>query len=309
MSIDLRTQLQGSLGPGYRLSRELGGGGMAHVFVADDPELDRSVVVKVLSPDLTVGVDGERFKREIQVATSLNHPRIVPVESAASAGDVLYYTMPFIDGDTLRALVTAEKRIPVERAIAIARDVTEALVHAHSRNIVHRDIKPDNVLIERASGRALVTDFGIARAIERAADLVSVTTTGLTLGTPTYMSPEQAAAERHIDGRSDVYSLGCVLYELLAGLPPFSGPTARAVIARHMTEPPPKIRAVRPDVPIALEATINRMLAKAPAGRFSAAELLDALDGKPVPEPSVRSAGKRSALRDTAASFLRKLRP
>jgi serine/threonine protein kinase len=300
MSIDLREQLQGSLGPGYRLSRELGGGGMAHVFVADDPELDHRVVVKVLSPDLSAGVDGERFKREIQLASSLHHPRIVPLIKAESTGDVLYYTMPFIDGDTVRALVTPESRLPAARAVAIARDVAEALVYAHGENIVHRDIKPENILIERTSGRALVTDFGIARAIERAADISGVTSTGLTLGTPTYMSPEQAAAERHIDGRSDIYSLGCVLYELLAGLPPFHGPTARAVIARHMTEPPPKLRITRPDVSDALQRTIERMLAKAPAARFTAPQLLDALDGKPVPAPEDLIGSSRSAL--TAAT-------
>jgi serine/threonine protein kinase len=305
MSIDLRAQLQGSLGSGIRLSRELGGGGMAHVFVADDPDIDHRVVVKVLSPDLAAGVDGERFKREIQVASSLHHPRIVPVLKAAGEGGMLYFTMPFIDGDTLRGLVDSEKHIPVERAVAIARDVAEALVYAHSQNIVHRDIKPENILIERSTGRAVVTDFGIARAIERASDISSVTSTGLTLGTPTYMSPEQAAAERYIDGRSDVYSLGCVFYEVLAGSPPFHGPTARAVIARHMTEPPPKVRITRPDVSDALQHTIDRMLAKAPAARFTAPQLLDALDGKHVPEPEELIGSARAAFRSATARVLR----
>jgi serine/threonine protein kinase len=300
MSIDLREQLQGSLGSGYRLSRELGGGGMAHVFVADDPDLDHRVVVKVLSPDLRAGGDGARFKREIQLASSLHHPRIVPLLKAESTGDVLYYTMPFIDGDTVRALISAEKRLPAAHAVAIARDVTEALVCAHGQNIVHRDIKPENILIERATGRALVTDFGIARAIERSSDISGVTSTGLTLGTPTYMSPEQAAADRDIDGRSDIYSLGCVLYELLAGLPPFHGPTARAVIARHMTEPPPNLRVTRPDVSDALLRTVDRMLAKAPTARFTAPQLLDALDGKPVPPPQDTFGSPRSLL--TAAT-------
>ena len=213
---------------------------MAHVFVADDPSFKHRVVVKVLSPDRTAGVDGERFKREIRVASSLHHPRIVPVLSATGSGDVLYYTMPFIEGDSLRSAINVERNMSVARAVAIARDVAEALVYAHGENIVHRDIKPENIFLDRRDGRALVTDFGIARAVERAAELKSVTTTGLTLGTPIYMSPEQAAAEKHIDGRSDVYSLGCVLYELLTGAPPFAGPTARAIIARHMTEPAPK---------------------------------------------------------------------
>jgi eukaryotic-like serine/threonine-protein kinase len=308
MAFDLRTQLLGSLGAGYRLSRELGGGGMAHVFVADDPDLDHRVVVKVLSPDLSAGVDGERFKREIHVASSLHHPRIVPVLKAANAGDVLYYTMPFIDGDTLRAVIATDGEISVERAVSLVRDVAEALVYAHGENIVHRDIKPENILIERSTGRALVTDFGIARAIERAADIQSVTSTGLTLGTPTYMSPEQAAAERHIDGRSDVYSLGCVFYELLTGLPPFAGPTARAVIARHMTEPPPKVRIVRPDVSEDLQHVIERMLAKAPAARFTAPLLLDALSGKAVPEAGELIVEHRSTLREATARFFRLFR-
>ncbi len=305
MSIDLRTQLQASLGAGVRLSRELGGGGMAHVFVADDPDLDQRVVVKVLSPDLSAGVDGVRFQREIQLASRLHHPRIVPVLAAAGEGGMLYYTMPFIDGDTVRALIDAEPRLAVSRAVSVARDVAEALVYAHAENIVHRDIKPENILIERASGRALVTDFGIARAIERSAEISSVTSTGLTLGTPTYMSPEQAAAERHIDGRSDVYSLGCVLFELLSGLPPFKGPSARAVIARHMTEPPPRLRAIRSDVPEALQHTVERMLAKAPAARFTAPQLLDALDGKPVPSPEDVAIAGRSAFRTATARLAR----
>ncbi|HTE44844.1 MAG TPA: serine/threonine-protein kinase, partial [Gemmatimonadaceae bacterium] len=195
MAIELREQLQISLGAGYRVSRELAGGGMAHVFVADDPAYAHRVVVKVLSPELTAGVDGERFKREILVATSLAHPRIVPVLKAENAGDVLYYMMPLIEGDTLRALLDAERQLTVPRALAIARDIAEALEYAHDKNIVHRDIKPENVMIERDTGRALVTDFGIARAIECAADIGSMTTTGLTLGTPTYMSPEQVAGD------------------------------------------------------------------------------------------------------------------
>jgi serine/threonine-protein kinase len=304
---DLRERLQTSLGSGYRVSRELGGGGMAHVFVADDPDIHQRVVIKVLSPDLAAGVDGERFKREIQVATRLHHPRIVPVLSAASAGDILYYTMPFIEGETVRALLHREGQLAADRAVAVVRDVADALAYAHAENIVHRDIKPDNILVDHATGRAFVTDFGIARAIERAADIVSVTTTGLTVGTPTYMSPEQAAAERHIDGRSDVYSLGCVLYELLAGSPPFTGRTARAIIARHMTEPPPDIRSLRNDVTASLWSTLQRMLAKAPAARLTSAQLIDALDGKAVPEPADLLTGVRSALREATLRLWRRL--
>ena len=306
MSIDLRDRLQASLGRGCRLSGELSGGGMAHVFVADDPDLGRRVVVKVLSPDLAAGVDGERFKREIKVARSLHHPRIVPVLSATTAADVLYYTMPFIEGDTVRTMLADGGPLPIDRAVAIARDVAEALAYAHRENIVHRDIKPANILVERGTGNALVTDFGIARAVERAAEMQSVTTTGLTLGTPTYMSPEQAAAERHIDGRSDVYSLGCVLFELLTGDPPFTGRTARIIIARHMTEPPPNIATLRPEVPAPLQALLERMLAKAPAARCTAVQVIDALDGKPLRAPG--DVAPASRLRDVTMRLWRRLR-
>ncbi len=308
MAFDLRDRLQHSLGSGYRLSRELGGGGMAHVFVADDPDAAHRVVVKVLSPELAAGVDGERFRREIQVTSSLHHPRIVPVLTATGSGDVLYYTMPFIDGDTLRSAINVERNMSVARAMTITRDVAEALAYAHTQNIVHRDIKPENILLDRRDGRALVTDFGIARAVERAADMNSLTTTGLTIGTPTYMSPEQAAAEKHIDGRSDVYSLGCVLFELLTGAPPFAGPTARAIIARHMTEPPPKVRTLRPDVSLDLELTLERMLAKAPAARISADRVIDALDGKLVPDPADAAMERRSGLREATMRLWRRLR-
>ena len=275
MSEELRDILQHSLGTGYRLSRELGGGGMAKVFVADDGTAERRVVVKVLSPDLAAGVNVDRFKREIQVSAKLHHPRIVPVLSAGQSGDaLLYYTMPFIEGENLAALIKREKRLPLDRALDIAHDVADALGHAHALNIVHRDIKPENILIERATGRAVVTDFGIARAIEKAADIQSVTSTGLTLGTPTYMSPEQAAADLAIDGRSDIYSLGCVLYEMLAGEPPFTGPSARVIIARHVQEPPPDVRVVRVELPAQITRLLQKMLAKAPASRFESADSL-----------------------------------
>jgi len=281
---DLRELLQSSLGAGYRLSRELGGGGMAKVYVADDPALRRRVVVKLLAPDLAAGVNVDRFRREIQVAISLHHPRIVPVLSAGQSGDeLLYYTMPYIEGETLRALVDRERQLPLERALAITRDVADALHYAHGRNIIHRDIKPDNILIERETGRPVVTDFGIARAIERAADDNAVTSTGFTLGTPTYMSPEQAGAERDVDGRSDIYSLGCVLYEMLAGAPPCTGPNARSIIARHMTEPPPDVGVVRPDLPAGACILLKRMLAKSRDARpATAAALIDDIDRYPT---------------------------
>ena len=301
MSSDPRDRLQSSLGAGYRLSRELGGGGMAKVYVADDPALGRRVVVKVLAPDLAAGVDIDRFKREIQVAGSLHHPRIVPVLSAGQSGDeLLYYTMPFIEGESLRALIDRERQLSLDQALAITRDVADALEYAHAQNIVHRDIKPDNILIERESGRAVVTDFGIARAIERAADISTVTSTGFTLGTPTYMSPEQAGAEKEIDGRSDIYSLGCVLYEMLAGTPPFVAPTARALIARHMTEPPPSVLVVRPDLPADTQRLLEHMLAKTRAGRLSdAATLIHAIDD-PQRLPPVGASPRRVVVRRIA---------
>ena len=288
-----------------RLSREFSGGGMAKVFVAEDDDGKR-VVVKVLSPDLAIGVNGQRFKREIQLASSLNHPRIVPVLEADNAGAVLYYMMPFIDGQTARALLRAEQRLSVDAAVSVVRDVAEALDHAHGKNVVHRDIKPENILVEHESRRAFVTDFGIARAIQQSAEISTVTSTGHTLGTPTYMSPEQAAADGSIDGASDVYSLGCVLFELLAGSPPFSGPNERTVIARHMTEPPPHIREIRPEVSPELERTILRTLAKAPKARLSASQLVRALNGEVVPEAEPTSSGRWSMLHD-AASKLRQL--
>ena len=302
MSSDPRDRLQSSLGAGYRLSRELGGGGMAKVYVADDPALGRRVVVKVLAPDLAAGVDIDRFKREIQVAGSLHHPRIVPVLSAGQSGDeLLYYTMPFIEGESLRALIDRERQLSLDQALAITRDVADALEYAHAQNIVHRDIKPDNILIERESGRAVVTDFGIARAIERAADISTVTSTGFTLGTPTYMSPEQAGAEKEIDGRSDIYSLGCVLYEMLAGTPPFVAPTARALIARHMTEPPPSVLVVRPDLPSDTQRLLEHMLAKTRAGRLSdAATLIHAIDDPQRLPPVGASSPRRVVVRRIA---------
>jgi serine/threonine-protein kinase len=303
---DLRALLERSLGDGYRFERVLEGGGAAKVFVVYDAARGQDIVVKVLSPELSSGVDRERFRREIHVATLLQHPRVVPVLATGDAGDALYFTMPYIDGASLRELITKEGQLSLARALDLTRDVAEALEYAHSRNIVHRDIKPDNILVERTSGRALVTDFGIARAIERAADIVSVTSTGLTLGTPTYMSPEQASAEKHIDGRSDIYSLGCVLYELLAGSPPFTGVNARTVIARHLSEPPPSISVVRPDVPEAVQEMIGRMLAKAPAARFgSARELIAALDSARAPTPRATNAPHAPSHRSPGSRWVR----
>ena len=291
MPPELYEQLQHTLGNEYHVGQELGGGGMARVFVAEDERLHRRIVVKVLSPDLAAGVSVERFRREIQLAGRLHHPHIVPVLDAGQSSALLFYTMPLIEGESLRALVARERQLPLDRALGIARDVGDALDYAHRENIVHRDIKPDNLLVE-SSGRAMVTDFGIARAIEKAADIESVTSTGLTLGTPTYMSPEQATAERSIDGRSDQYSLACVLYEMLAGSPPFTATTARALIAMHVSERPRSLLVVRPDLPTHVDAALQKALAKAPADRFRCVgDFIAALEGVPALTRRRSSAG------------------
>ncbi|HVZ48971.1 MAG TPA: protein kinase [Gemmatimonadaceae bacterium] len=267
MPEDLQRQLQEVLGDAYRLTGELGGG-MARVFVADERATGETVVVKVLAPELARGVDLERFRREIQVAERLDHPRIVPVRAVGQGERLMWYAMPYVGDDTLRNLLAREGALPLDRALAIAADVADALGYAHGRNIVHRDIKPENILID-AAGRAMVTDFGIARAIEKSADIVSITSTGLTLGTPAYMSPEQAAGNMQVDGRSDVYSLACVVYEMLSGEPPFTGPTAQAIIARHLNEAPRSLRVIRPSVSPALQAVVEKALAKNAADRYA----------------------------------------
>jgi eukaryotic-like serine/threonine-protein kinase len=243
---------------------------MSRIFAAEEIAFGRSVVLKVLPPDLAVGVSLDRFKREIQVAAQLNHPHVVPILTAGQADDLLYYTMPLIGGDTLRALMERERQLPYRRVLEITRGIAAALSYAHARNIVHRDIKPENVLLEH--GNAMVTDFGIARAIEKAADLQTVTSTGVTVGTPTYMSPEQAAAEKHIDGRSDIYSLGCVVFEMLAGEPPFTAASVRTLISKHLNEPAPSISTSRPDLPPAAQRALASALAKSPADRYATPE-------------------------------------
>ena len=309
VSSDLRALLQSSLGAGYRLSHELGGGGMAKVYVADDPASGRRVVVKVLSPDLVAGVDVVRFRREINLLARLHHPNIVPVLSAGQSGDdLLYYTMPLVEGESLRALLTRERQLPLERALAIARDIADALRCAHDHQIVHRDIKPENILVEAAGGRALVADFGIARAITRS-EVGRVTSSGVTLGTPAYMSPEQAGAEQEVDGRSDIYSLGCVLYEMLAGTPPFTGPNMRVVITKHMTQPAPSVRVARPELDESLDRILAWMLAKDRERRFTdAARLLAALeDPSAVPAPPRDPLARLRVAVQSLGSFVERL--
>jgi tetratricopeptide (TPR) repeat protein len=262
----LRDELQHTLGSAYTLERELGGGGMSRVFVAEERALGRRVVVKVLPPELVAGVNVERFNREILLAARLQHPHIVPVLNAGEMAGVPYYTMPFVEGESLRAKLGHTGPLSITETIGIMRDVAKALAYAHERGIVHRDIKPDNVLL--SGGSATVTDFGIAKAIAAArteagpgANL-TLTQVGTSIGTPAYMAPEQAAADPSSDHRADLYSLGCMTYEMLAGQPPFVAKTPQRLLAAHMGETPQHISSIRPDVPEALAELVMRLLEK-----------------------------------------------
>jgi serine/threonine protein kinase/tetratricopeptide (TPR) repeat protein len=272
---DLREQLQGGLADRYRLERELGRGGMATVFLAHDLRHDRPVALKVLHPELAATVGPERFLREIKLAARLQHPHVLTVHDSGETAGQLWYIMPYVEGESLRDRLNREKQLPIEDALQITREVADALGYAHSQGVVHRDIKPENILMSH--GHALVADFGLARAIQ-AADNEKLTETGISLGTPAYMSPEQSTADPIIDGRSDLYSLGCVLYEMLTGEPPYTGRSAQAIIAKRLTEAPRSLRSGRETVPDSVERAVVRALAKAPADRFqSAAEFARAL--------------------------------
>jgi hypothetical protein len=265
----------------YRIDRELGRGGMAYVFLAQDLKHHRPVAIKVLRPELAQALGAERFLREIEIAAGLNHPHILALLDSGEAGGFLYYVMPYVEGETLRDRLSREQQLPVDEALQIATQVAGALSYAHSHDVVHRDIKPENILL--AGGEVVVADFGIARAITEAGG-ERLTSTGIAVGTPAYMSPEQGSAESQLDGRSDIFSLACVLYEMLAGAPPFVGPTVQAIQARRMTDPVPPLRTVRETVPADVEEAIVKALAKVPADRFAtasqfAAALADAVRG------------------------------
>jgi len=273
MADTLSDTLQQALGGTYRIERELGGGGMSRVFVAHDPSLDRDVVVKVLSAESTNGISGDRFRREIQVIARLQHPHIVSILSAGTADGALYYIMPFVRGETLRARMTREGPMAIPHAVRLLREVLDALAFAHGQGVVHRDIKPENVLLE--AGHAVVADFGIAKALSEAGNMTSV---GIALGTPAYMAPEQATADPNTDHRADLYAVGVLAYELLTGSPPFIG-SAQQVITAHITTPAPAVRTARADVPDALSQLVAHALAKDPSARpQSANEMLTALD-------------------------------
>jgi len=269
---DLRAQLDGT----YRIDRELGGGGMSRVFLAEEIALGRRVVLKVLAPDLTHILSAERFEREIRVAARLQHPHIVPLLAAGRAGDALYYTMPLVEGESLRSRLDQQGELPVPEAARLFREVADALAYAHREGVMHRDIKPDNILLSHR--HAMVTDFGVARAVSEAVGGATLTHTGMAVGTPAYMAPEQAAAA-HTDHRADLYGLGLVAFEMLAGYPPFGGTTPQALIAAHMTQAPPRLTEARPSVPAELATVVHRCLEKRAADRYEdAAELVRALD-------------------------------
>jgi TolB-like protein/tRNA A-37 threonylcarbamoyl transferase component Bud32 len=268
--------LRQALSERYTIERELGRGGMATVYLATDAKVGRQVAIKVLHPELAAALGGERFHREIRIATHLTHPNILPVYDSGEGDGTLYYVMPFVEGESLRARLDRERQLGIDEAIRITCQIASALEYAHRANIVHRDIKPENILI--AAGQAVLADFGIARAVTSAADAETLTRTGMSLGTPAYMSPEQAMGERNLDGRSDQYALACVTYEMLAGQPPFTAPTMQAVIARHIAEQVPLITTVRASVPEEVQEVILKALEKVPADRFATMkEFADAL--------------------------------
>ncbi|MBI1967555.1 MAG: protein kinase [Gemmatimonadetes bacterium] len=267
---ELLDLLREALAGRYDLQRELGRGGMATVFLAEDVRHRRLVAIKVLHPELATALGAERFLREIEIAARLQHPHILPLYDSGSAGDQLFFVMPFVEGESLRDRLTREKQLSLEDTLRIAGEVASALSYAHSHGVVHRDIKPENIML--SGGTAVVADFGIARAISAAGDN-QLTQTGTVIGTPAYMSPEQATGSAEIDGRSDQYSLACVVYEMLVGEPPFTGPTPQAVIARHSLDnvsPPTIVRATIPD---AVEDALLRALTKVPADRFATCAL------------------------------------
>ena len=252
----------------YRVERPLGAGAMAIVYLAEDLRHQRKVALKVLRPELTAALGAQRFLEEIRVTAGLHHPHILPLFDSGEADSLLYYVMPYVEGESLRDRLDRKKQLAVDDAVRIATEVASALDHAHRRGVIHRDIKPENILLH--DGHALVADFGIARAVSHAGG-PRLTETGLIIGTPQYMSPEQAAADREMDARSDIYSLGAVVYEMLAGEPPHTGPSTRAVIARLMTEQPTPLSVLRPGMPAAVDRAVMKALARTPADRFATA--------------------------------------
>jgi TolB-like protein len=296
-------QLNDALRQRYLIVRELGRGGMATVYLARDLRHDRAVALKVLNPDLTASLGPERFLREIRITAHLQHPHILPLLDSGEEAGTLWYTMPYVEGENLRQRIAREKQLSLSDATQIAGQVAAAIGYAHARGIVHRDIKPENILLE--SSGAMVADFGIARAVTAAAD-EKLTSTGLALGTPAYMSPEQGAGGHDVDARSDLYSLGCVVYEMLAGQPPFTASTAQGLLARHAVDPVPSLRTIRSMVPSQVERALEKALAKVPADRFASAEefaaALTRTDASTADTTVVPSRGRARQRRRAAAA-------
>ena len=291
---DSFTRLKSALSDRYTIESELGHGGMATVYLAHDVKHDRKVAVKVLKPDLSSELGADRFVREIKLAARLTHPHILPLFDSGEVDGFLYYVMPVVEGESLRDRIKREKQLPIEEAVKVATEVAAALDYAHRHAVVHRDIKPENILIH--DGNAVVADFGIGKAVAAAAqDTAALTQTGMTVGTPAYMSPEQAAGEDEIDGRSDLFSLGCVLYEMLTGEQPFTGATAQAVIAKRFAHTPPPVTETRDAVPTSLSQAVNKLLQRTPADRFATgAQLLEALRSGEIAAPAAHGADEKS---------------
>jgi TolB-like protein/tetratricopeptide (TPR) repeat protein len=316
---DLLDRLRAALVDRYAIEREIGRGGMATVYLAEDLKHRRKVAIKVLDPELARALGAERFLREVEITARLNHPHILPLLNSGQIGDqtarrpdavsapstvaLLFYVMPYVEGETLRERMTREGQLPLDDALEIAREVAAALSYAHSRGVIHRDVKPENVLL--SAGEAVVADFGIARAITEAGG-GHLTETGISIGTPVYMSPEQAAGAEKLDGRSDIYALGCVLYEMLAGEPPYTGPTAQAIMAKKLSDAVPRVSVVRELVPRTVETALTRALAKAPADRFRTAHefvvALSSADVRPVERPAGRRLPRLRGWRTAAAA-------
>jgi serine/threonine protein kinase/Tfp pilus assembly protein PilF len=288
-------RLQAAVADRYRIEEEIGRGGMAAVYLAEDLKHGRKVAIKVLLPSGTQAYEPQRFLREIRIAARLSHPQILPVHDSGEWDGLLYFVMPYAGCESLRDRLAREGSLPIDAALRITRAVATALGYAHRHNVIHRDIKPENILLQE--GEPVVADFGVATAMSAAGgDNVYITDRGFAVGTPAYMSPEQASAERDLDGRSDLYSLACVLFEMLTGRPPFIGSSPRATMARHAIEPPPAIRSLRPTVPLAVELAVQRALAKAPEQRYAnMAEFCEALV-TPIPSPPVVSSGENRAI-------------
>jgi pimeloyl-ACP methyl ester carboxylesterase len=274
---DVLEQLTAALGGRYRVDRELGVGGMATVYLAQDLKHDRPVALKVLHPDLSVSLGAERFLREIRIIAQLQHPHVVGLIDSGEADGMLYYVMPYVAGESLRVRLSREGELPIGEAAWLLREIADALAYAHGKQIVHRDIKPENVLI--AARHAQVADFGIARAVIESAVGSPITATGIAVGSPAYMAPEQASSDPHLDSRADIYAFGVMAYELITGVPPFTAPTAVQLVAAHLTREPESTRKHRPSTPVALDEIVLRCLAKRPSDRFqSADEIVARLD-------------------------------